>query len=81
MVHVAGIGDTAVPNALAAAAASLAAGASSGEVAEGLARYRPVGGRMEQMALPRNIIIINDTYNANPQSMEVALRSLSRLKG
>ncbi|MEN8181137.1 MAG: UDP-N-acetylmuramoyl-tripeptide--D-alanyl-D-alanine ligase [Myxococcota bacterium] len=80
-VHVAGIGDTAIPNALAAAAASLAAGASVSDVAEGLARYRPVGGRMEQMALPRNIIIINDTYNANPQSMEVALRSLARLKG
>jgi UDP-N-acetylmuramoyl-tripeptide--D-alanyl-D-alanine ligase len=80
-VHVAGLGDTSIPNALAAAAAALAAGASLEDVAAGLARYRPVGGRMEAVSLPRNIILINDTYNANPQSMEVALRSLSRLKG
>jgi UDP-N-acetylmuramoyl-tripeptide--D-alanyl-D-alanine ligase len=80
-VHVAGLGDTSIPNALAAAAAALATGASLEDVAAGLARYRPVGGRMEAVSLPRNIILINDTYNANPQSMEVALRSLSRLKG
>jgi UDP-N-acetylmuramoyl-tripeptide--D-alanyl-D-alanine ligase len=80
-VHVAGLGEATVSNALAAAAASLAAGRSLAEVAQGLAGYRPVGGRMEPLALPRNIIVINDTYNANPQSMELALRSLARLRG
>ncbi len=80
-VQVAGLADSTVPNALAAAAAALAAGAGVGDVAEGLARYRPVGGRMERVALPRNIILINDTYNANPQSMQVALESLAKLKG
>jgi UDP-N-acetylmuramoyl-tripeptide--D-alanyl-D-alanine ligase len=80
-VQVAGLADSTVPNALAAAAAALAAGASAAEVAEGLARYRPVGGRMERVTLPRNIILINDTYNANPQSMQVALESLAKLKG
>jgi UDP-N-acetylmuramoyl-tripeptide--D-alanyl-D-alanine ligase len=80
-LQVAGLGDSTVPNALAAAAAALAAGASLAEVAEGLARYQPVGGRMERVALPRNIILINDTYNANPQSMQVALESLAKLKG
>jgi UDP-N-acetylmuramoyl-tripeptide--D-alanyl-D-alanine ligase len=80
-LQVAGLGDSTVPNALAAAAAALAAGATLGEIAEGLARYQPVGGRMERVALPRNIILINDTYNANPQSMQVALESLAKLKG
>jgi UDP-N-acetylmuramoyl-tripeptide--D-alanyl-D-alanine ligase len=80
-VHVPGIGETMVINSLAAAAAALAAGAHLDDVATGLARYRPVGGRMEQVQLPRNIIVINDTYNANPQSMAVALRSLAELKG
>jgi UDP-N-acetylmuramoyl-tripeptide--D-alanyl-D-alanine ligase len=80
-VQVAGLADSTVPNALAAAAAALAAGATLDVVAEGLARYRPVGGRMERVALPRNIILINDTYNANPQSMQVALESLAKLKG
>jgi UDP-N-acetylmuramoyl-tripeptide--D-alanyl-D-alanine ligase len=80
-VQVAGLADSTVPNALAAAAAALAAGASLADVAEGLARYQPIGGRMERVALPRNIILINDTYNANPQSMQVALESLAKLKG
>jgi UDP-N-acetylmuramyl pentapeptide synthase len=80
-VQVAGLGDSTVPTALAAATAALAAGATLGQVAEGLARYQPVGGRMERVALPRNIILINDTYNANPQSMQVALESLAKLKG
>jgi len=80
-VHVAGLGEATVLNALAAAAAALAAGSSLADVATGLARYRPMGGRMEPMALPRNVILINDTYNANPQSMEVALRGLAELKG
>jgi len=76
-----GLGETTVINALAAAATALAAGAGLGDVATGLERFRPVGGRMEQIHLPRNIIVLNDTYNANPQSMEVALRSLAELKG
>ena len=80
-VHVPGLGETTVINALAAAAAALAAGAGLGDVATGLERFRPLGGRMEQIHLPRNIIVLNDTYNANPQSMAVALRSLAELKG
>ncbi len=80
-VHVAGLGAVTVLNALAAAAAALAAGASLADAATGLARYQPIGGRMEPMTLPRNVILINDTYNANPQSMEVALRGLAELKG
>ncbi len=80
-VHVPGLGESTVINALAAAAAALAAGVGLEDVATGLARYRPIAGRMEQIHLPRNIIVINDSYNANPQSMEVALRGLADLKG
>ena len=80
-VHVNGLGDVTVTNAVAAAAAALAAGCTLADVAEGLAAYQPVGGRMERVTLPRNVIVINDTYNANPQSMEVALRSLAELRG
>jgi UDP-N-acetylmuramoyl-tripeptide--D-alanyl-D-alanine ligase len=80
-VHVSGLGEVTVSNALAAAAAALAAGCTLADVAEGLAAYEPMRGRMERMTLPRNVIVINDTYNANPQSMEVALRSLADLRG
>ena len=80
-VRVAGVGQTPVLNALAAAAAAFAAGATLDDVGAGLEDYRPPGGRLEPVALPRNVILLNDTYNANPQSMEVALRSLADLKG
>jgi UDP-N-acetylmuramoyl-tripeptide--D-alanyl-D-alanine ligase len=80
-VRVAGIGQIPVLNALAAAAAALAAGASLDDVGAGLEDYRPPSGRLEPVALPRNVILLNDTYNANPQSMDVALRSLAELKG
>ena len=33
------------------------------------------------MSLPNDVVLLNDTYNANPQSMEIALRSLAELKG
>jgi UDP-N-acetylmuramoyl-tripeptide--D-alanyl-D-alanine ligase len=77
-VSVAGLGETAIPNALAAAAAALAAGVSLADVAEGLRDYRPVAGRLSPIVLAGGGLLIDDTYNANPQSMEVALRTLAR---
>ena len=47
-------------------------------MAEGLALYRPVAGRLEQRELPGDLVLIDDSYNANPQSMELALRLLAR---
>jgi UDP-N-acetylmuramoyl-tripeptide--D-alanyl-D-alanine ligase len=76
-VRVAGLGAPTVSNALAAGAAALAAGASLEQVAGGLAAYRPVRGRLEPVALPGDVLLIDDTYNANPQSLEVALRELA----
>lgn len=80
-VRVHGIGTVLVVNALAAAAGALAAGASLDDVAVGLAAWRPPAGRMEPIALPGGVLVLNDTYNANPQSTEVALRSLAGLAG
>jgi len=81
LVHVRGLGEPTVSNSLAAAAAALAAGASLDEVAEGLGGYQNIGGRMQRVALRRDLVVIDDTYNANPQSMTVALESLARLRG
>jgi UDP-N-acetylmuramoyl-tripeptide--D-alanyl-D-alanine ligase len=80
-VSVAGLGETTVPNALAAAAAALAAGVSLADVSAGLGAYSPIAGRLQPIALPRGGLLIDDTYNANPQSMEVALRTLARADG
>ena len=80
-VHVPGLGETTVINALAAAAAAFAAGAELADAATGLARFRTVGGRMAQIRLPGGATVVDDTYNANPQSMAAALRSLSSLRG
>ncbi|MBW2241440.1 MAG: UDP-N-acetylmuramoyl-tripeptide--D-alanyl-D-alanine ligase [Deltaproteobacteria bacterium] len=73
---VAGLGEPTVINALAAAAAAFAAGAAPETVVRGLAAYAGVSGRMARIALPGGVVVIDDTYNANPQSMEAALRSL-----
>jgi len=80
-VRVHGVGTVLVINALAAAAGALAAGASLDDAAAGLEAYRPPAGRMVRIALPRDVTVLDDSYNANPQSMEVALRSLAQLKG
>jgi UDP-N-acetylmuramoyl-tripeptide--D-alanyl-D-alanine ligase len=80
-VEVTGLGPTTVANALAATAAALAAGASLTDVATGLSDYRPIKGRLERRELSGEIVLIDDTYNANPQSTEAALRLLAELKG
>lgn len=79
LVRVAGLARTTVINALGAAAAALAAGATLAQVSEGLARWRPPGGRMAPLVLRDDVVVLDDTYNANPQSMEVALRSLAEI--
>ncbi len=76
-VRVAGIGLHSVANALAAAAAASAAGAGLDHIREGLAAYRPPKGRMNPHTLEDGIRLVDDTYNANPESLHAALRSLT----
>jgi UDP-N-acetylmuramoyl-tripeptide--D-alanyl-D-alanine ligase len=70
-----------VSNALAAAAAARAAGSSFDSICQGLMAFKPVGGRMEVWRLKNGGYLIDDTYNANPASMAVALKTLQGLKG
>jgi UDP-N-acetylmuramoyl-tripeptide--D-alanyl-D-alanine ligase len=78
-VQIAGLGETTWKNAVAAAAGALAAGAPLDHVAEGLARHRPVAGRLAHVALASGAVLIDDSYNANPQSMEMAIRLLAEI--
>ena len=68
-------------NALAAAAACLAAGASLGTVAEALSRYAGVKGRLQHRTGLHGARVIDDTYNANPDSMRAAIDVLAALPG
>ena len=66
-------------NALAATAAAYALGVPLGEIKEGLKRFRPIDGRTNIIPLQGGITLIDDSYNANPRSMEMALNLLKDL--
>ena len=64
-------------NAGAAAAAAIATGASLDAIRDGLATVRPAKGRLESKRGPRGAEIIDDTYNANPVSLQAGLLVLA----
>ncbi|MEE2569604.1 UDP-N-acetylmuramoyl-tripeptide--D-alanyl-D-alanine ligase [Pseudarthrobacter sp. J64] len=74
------IGRHHVGNLLAAAAAAHAAGVPAERIAEGLSRQGAASRwRMERTERADGVTIINDAYNANPESMRAALRTLADL--
>ncbi|MCK7508369.1 MAG: Mur ligase family protein [Desulfobacterales bacterium] len=70
-----------VHNALAAAAAGHLLGVGMEDIKAGLEGFRPVPGRMSVSTLAGGVRLIDDTYNANPASMEAAIATLHRLRG
>ena len=70
-----------IGNALAAAAAASAAGASLEQIAAGLADFRAVAGRLQLKPGIRGSWIIDDSYNANPSSVRAGLEVLRSLSG
>lgn len=67
-----------VANACAAAALALQEGVSFAETAAGLATFGNIKGRLQQKRGIRNALILDDTYNANPDSMKAALDVLAK---
>jgi UDP-N-acetylmuramoyl-tripeptide--D-alanyl-D-alanine ligase len=70
-----------VMNALAAIAASIAAGVSLQQVVKGLEVLKPVNGRLQIKRGLNNSRVIDDTYNANPTSLHAALNVLHDFNG
>jgi UDP-N-acetylmuramoyl-tripeptide--D-alanyl-D-alanine ligase len=69
-----------VGNALSAAAVGLELGATLGEIAERLGQARRLSARrMEVTTRADDVTIVNDSYNANPESVGAALRTLARM--
>ena len=69
-----------VSNALAAAAVGMLMGLDADRIRNGLESFQAVSGRMHVFKTG-GIGIVDDTYNANPGSMEAAINTLSLLKG
>jgi UDP-N-acetylmuramoyl-tripeptide--D-alanyl-D-alanine ligase len=81
-LHVAGVHN--VKNSLAATACALAAGVPLAEIARGLEAFQPVKGRSSAMAVEvggRLLTLVDDTYNANPDSVRAAIDVLGALPG
>ncbi|ANY63204.1 UDP-N-acetylmuramoylalanyl-D-glutamyl-2, 6-diaminopimelate--D-alanyl-D-alanine ligase [Comamonas aquatica] len=79
-LHIAGRHN--VRNALAAAACALAAGVPLAAIAQGLSAFQPVKGRSRSTAVVcagRRVDVVDDTYNANPDSMQAAIAVLAEL--
>ena len=70
-------GDHQVSNSLCAAAVALECGASMEQVADALAAAGPVSRHRMQVATRGDgVTVINDAYNANPDSMQAGLKAL-----
>lgn len=75
------VGAPHVSAALAAVAVAEALGVEESAIIRGLSHYRPVPGRLNVIAGLRRSWIIDDTYNASPDSMREALALLGRIPG
>ncbi|GJL74469.1 UDP-N-acetylmuramoyl-tripeptide--D-alanyl-D-alanine ligase [Nitrosomonas sp.] len=70
-----------VRNALAAAAAAVAVDIDRKTIASGLERFKGVRGRLQAKRGLNQALLIDDSYNANPESVRAALAVLSASKG
>jgi UDP-N-acetylmuramoyl-tripeptide--D-alanyl-D-alanine ligase len=74
-------GQHMVRNALAAAAAATAAGVAPEAIRAGLQAFRPAPGRLVALRTPSGARVLDDSYNANPDSMRAAIDVLAAAAG
>ncbi|MCU7904630.1 MAG: UDP-N-acetylmuramoyl-tripeptide--D-alanyl-D-alanine ligase [Candidatus Thiodiazotropha sp. (ex Epidulcina cf. delphinae)] len=68
-------------NGLAAIAAALSMGCSVSEIQQGFASMRSVAGRLQLLFAPSGFYLIDDSYNANPDSVHAAIEVLRKAPG
>lgn len=81
-LHIAGAHN--VKNSLAAVACALAAGVAPAAITAGLSGFEPVKGRSRALQVTlagRSLTVVDDTYNANPDSVRAAIDVLAALPG
>ncbi|UTY56277.1 UDP-N-acetylmuramoyl-tripeptide--D-alanyl-D-alanine ligase [Massilia sp. erpn] len=71
-------GDHNVLNALASIACAHAAGIAPEAIQRGLESFAPVSGRLQKKQAANGATVIDDTYNANPDSMRAAIDVLAQ---
>jgi UDP-N-acetylmuramoyl-tripeptide--D-alanyl-D-alanine ligase len=76
-VKLAAAGEHNVRNALAAIACAVGAGIDQDAIVRGLDAFAPVGGRLQRKQAAGGATVIDDTYNANPDSMRAAIDVLA----
>jgi UDP-N-acetylmuramoyl-tripeptide--D-alanyl-D-alanine ligase len=78
-VQLAALGEHSARNALAAIGAGIALGVKADALRQGLGDFRPVHGRLELKKGFGGRVVVDDTYNANPDSVRAAIDVLSGL--
>ena len=74
-------GEHNLRNAVAACAIAHALEIPPHAIQAGLAAFAGVPGRLQRRASPKGAVVIDDTYNANPESMKAAIAVLARESG
>lgn len=77
-VELSAAGEHNVRNALAAAACAYAIGVPNQVIAAGLKAFAPVNGRLQRKQASNGATVIDDTYNANPDSVRAAIDVLAQ---
>ncbi len=77
-VRLAAVGLHNVRNALAAIACCVAAGVADEDIERGLGGFAPVSGRLQKKIAACGATVIDDTYNANPDSVRAAIDVLAQ---
>ncbi|PRC95208.1 UDP-N-acetylmuramoyl-tripeptide--D-alanyl-D-alanine ligase [Solimicrobium silvestre] len=80
-IELAAAGLHSVHNALAAIASCHAIGCSNDAIVAGLQSFKPVSGRLQKKQAHNSAVVIDDTYNANPDSVRAAIDVLAQATG